>query len=160
MARVLIIAVAVLLGAASVWFLVPAPAATVADAPSSLPTSKDVASKPAYSGGPMSAEKRRTRAENLVGLPFKYISKDEVHSVSWFTDKGPQAIERAMDECAILASQELYVQHVMESADSSATDMEDPDVMEHLKSTRPSFKQLRNCVNAKSAYDGLFEAEG
>jgi len=161
MARVLIIAVAVLLGAASVWFLVPTSAATVGGAPSSLPSSKDVASKPAYSGSPMSAEKRRTRAENLVGQDFKYISKDEVFSTSWFTEKGPQAIERAMDECAIITNEELFVQHVMASADSSLTDSEeDLDVIAHLQATRPTFKQLRNCINAKIAYNGLFEAEG
>jgi hypothetical protein len=158
MARVLIIAVAVLLGAASVWFLVPTPAAT--DASASLPTSKEVASRPAYSGSPMSAEDRRMRAENLVGQPFKYISKDEVFSASWFTDKGPHAIERAMDECAIIANEQLFMQHIIESADSSVTDTEDLDVIEHLKSMRPTFKQLRNCINAKIAYNGLFKAEG
>lgn len=157
MARVLIIAVAVLLGAASVWFLVPTSAATVAGAPNS----KDVASKPAYSGSPMSAEKRRMRAENVVGQTFKYISKDEVFSASWFTDKGPQAIERAMDECAIITNDELFIRHVMASADSSVADSEeDLDVMAHLKTMRPTFKQLRNCINAKIAYNGLFEAEG
>ena len=98
----------------------------------------------------MSAEKRRMRAEGLVGQNFKYISKDEVFSTSWFTDKGPQAIERAMDECAIITNEELFVQHVMESADSSLTDTEeDLDVVEHLKAMRPTFKQLRNCINAK-----------
>jgi hypothetical protein len=159
MARVLIIAVAVLLGAASVWFLVPTPAAT--DASASPPTSTDVASKPVYSGSPMSAEKRRSRAEGLVGQDFKDISKDEVFSASWFTDKGPQAIERAMDECAIITNEELFVRHVMESADSSLTDTEeDLDVVNHLKAMRPTFKQLRNCINAKIAYNGLFEAEG
>jgi hypothetical protein len=157
MARVLVIAVAVLLGAVSVWFLVPTSAATVGGAPNS----KDVASKPAYSGSPMSAEKRRMRAEGLVGQKFKYISKDEVFSTSWFTDKGPQAIERAMDECAIITNEELFVRHVMESADSSLTDTEeDVDVLAHLKTMRPTFKQLRNCINAKIAYNGLFEAEG
>ena len=161
MARVLIIAVAVLLGAASVWFLVPTSAATIGRAPSSLPSSKDVASKPVYSGSPMSAEKRRTRAENMVGQNFKYISKDEVFSASWFTEKGPQAIERAMDECAILTNEELFIRHIMASADSSLTDdEEDLDVMAHLKTMRPTFKQLRNCINAKIAYNGLFEAEG
>jgi hypothetical protein len=161
MARALIIAVAVLLGAASVWFLVPTSAATVGGAPSSLPNSKDVASKPAYSGSPMSAEKRRMQAESLVGQNFKYISKDEVFSTSWFTEKGPQAIERAMDECAIITNEELFVQHVMASADSSASDTEeDLDVIAHLQATRPTFKQLRNCVNAKLAYNELFEAQG
>ena len=49
----------------------------------------------------------------------------------------------------------------MESADSSLTDTEeDVDVLAHLKSMRPTFKQLRNCINAKIAYNGLFEAEG
>jgi hypothetical protein len=158
MARVLIIAVAVLLGAASVWFLVPTSAATVGGAPSSLPSSKEVAS---YSGSRMSAEKRRMRAEGLVGQKFKYISKDEVFSTSWFTEKGPQVIERAMDECAIITNDELFVQHVMASADSSASDTEeDLDVIKHLNATRPTFKQLRNCVNAKLAYNELFEAEG
>ena len=136
------------------------PAATVAGAPTSLPTSKDIASKPAYSGSPMSAEKRRMRAEGLVGQNFNYISKTEVFSASWFSDKGPQAIERAMDECAILTNEELFIQHVMESADSSLTDTEDLATVEHLKAMRPTFKQLRNCINAKIAYDGLFEAEG
>ena len=84
-----------------------------------------------------------------------------MYSASWFTDKGPQAIERAMDECAIITNEELFVQHVMESADSSLTDTEeDLDVLAHLKTMRPTFKQLRNCINAKIAYNGLFEAEG
>ena len=61
MVRALIIAVAVLLGAASVWFLVPTvPLAKVADTPaaSDLPTPKEIMGKPVLSGGPMSAEKR------------------------------------------------------------------------------------------------------
>ena len=158
MARVLIIAVAVLLGAASVWFLVPTPAVTVADAPSSLPTSKDMAAKPSLSGSQMSPERRRMRAEELVGQKFKYISKDEVHSSGWFTDQGVAVIERAMDECAILTNEELFIRHIMASADSSVSDTEeDLDPIEHLKAMRPTFKQLRNCINAKIAYNGLFE---
>lgn len=161
MARVLIIAVAVLLGAGSVWFLVPAPVATVADTPSSLPTSKDMTATASASGSRMSPQKRLQRAEKLVGQPFKYISKDDVHTSSWFTDQGAQAIERAMDECAILASEDLYLKHVIASANSSARDSEeDLDGIEHLKSMRPTFKQLRNCINAKIAYNGLYEAKG
>jgi hypothetical protein len=156
MARVLIIAVAVLLGAASVWFLVPTSAATIAGGSSS----KDVASKPAYSGSPMSAEKRRMRAEQLIGEPFKYISKDEVYSKGWFTEQGAQVIERAMDECYLMTDSDLFWQHVKETADSDVLEMDEEEQVAHFKTTRPTFKQLRNCINAKRAYDELFEAKG
>jgi hypothetical protein len=166
MARVLIIAVAVLLGAASVWFLIPAPVATVADTPASLPTSKDlptvneVASTPVLSGGPMSAEKRRTRAEQLIGEPFKYISKDEVYSKGWFTEHGVQVIERAMDECFLLGNSDLFFQHVAATSDGALVDMDPEEAKEHLKEIQPSFSQLRNCINANRAYNDLFEAQG
>lgn len=79
MGRVLIIAVAVLLGTASAWFFVPAvPLAKVTDEPSA-------GSKVAQTDRPMSAKERRMRAEHLIGQSFKYISSDEVHSTSWFT---------------------------------------------------------------------------
>ena len=155
MGRVLIIAVAVLLGAASVWFFVPTvPLANVADGPAAR-------SKAALAGQPLSAQQRRMRAENLIGQEFRYISSDEMHSTSWFTDQGAPAIERAMDECAVLADAELYLQHVIAGADSSVRDTEeDLDGIAHLKAMRPTFSQLRNCINAKIAYNQLFEAKG
>ncbi len=154
MGRVIIIAVAVVMGALSVWFLVPAmPLAKVADAPNSV-------DKPALSGGPMSAEKRRTRAEQLIGEPFKYISKDEVHGKGWFAGQGVPAIERAMDECHLMSDGDLFWQHVKATADSDLLEMDEEQQVAHFKSTRPTFKQLRNCVNAKRAYDDLFEAKG
>jgi hypothetical protein len=54
MGRVIIIAVAVVMGALSVWFLVPTvPLAKVAEVPvsSSLPTSKEIMGNPVVSGG-------------------------------------------------------------------------------------------------------------
>ncbi len=109
----------------------------------------------------MSAEKRRMRAEGLVGQKFKYISKDECSARAGSPSKGPQAIERAMDECAIMTNEELFVRHVMESADSIAHGYgRGSGRAGALKAVRPTFKQLRNCINAKIAYDGLFEAQG
>jgi hypothetical protein len=163
MGRVLIIAVAVLLGAATVWFLVPtAPLAKVAEVPPSpnLPTSKEITGKPVLSGGPMSAEKRRTRAEQLVGEPFKYISKDEVYSKGWFTEHGVQVIDRAMDECFLMSQGDLFWQHVKATAVSDLLEMDEEEQVEHFKAVRPTFSQLRNCINAKRAYDELFEAQG
>ena len=157
MGRVIIIAVAVVMGALSVWFLVPAmPLANVSDAPSS----KETVGKPALSGGPMSAEKRRTRAEQLIGEPFKYISKDEVHGKGWFAEQGVPAIEHAMDECYLMSESDLFWQHVKATADSDLLEMDEEQQVAHFKTTRPTFKQLRNCVNAKRAYDDLFEANG
>lgn len=154
MGRVVIIAVAVVMGALSVWFLVPAvPLAKVMDAPAA-------SGKPLLSGGPMSAEKRRARAEQLIGEPFKYISKDEVHGKGWFAEQGVQAIERAMDECYLMSEGDLFWQHVKATADSDLLEMDEQQQVAHFKTTRPTFKQLRNCVNAKRAYDDLFEAKG
>ena len=67
-----------------------------------------------------------------------------------------------MDECAIITNEELFVRHVMESADSSTLRIRKKiwTCWQHLKAMRPTFKQLRNCINAKIAYNGLFEAEG
>jgi len=163
MARVLIIAVAVLLGAASVWFLIPTvPLAKVTEVPTSsdLPTSKETVSKPVLSGGPMSAEKRRIRAEQLVGEPFKYISKTEVYSKGWFADQGVQVIERAMDECFLLGDSDLFFEHVAASSEGDIEDMDTEETQEHLRSIQPSFAQLRNCINANNAYNELYEAKG
>lgn len=99
------------------------------------------------------------RAEHLIGQSFKYISSDEVHSTSWFTEQGASAIERAMDECAVLADGELHVQHIIASRESSARDTdEDLDrtaYLAYLKTMR--FNQFRNGANAKIAYNQLFE---
>ncbi|MBA4096705.1 MAG: hypothetical protein C0484_08050 [Rhodospirillum sp.] len=163
MARALIIAVAVLLGAASVWFLVPTvPLAkvTAVQTSSNLPTSKEIVGKPVRPGGPMSAEKRHARAEQLIGEPFKYISKDEVHSKGWFTEHGVQVIERAMDECYLMGEGDLFWQHVKETADSDLLEMDEEEQVAHFKAVRPTFTQLHNCTNAKRAYDALFEAQG
>ena len=163
MGRTLIIAVAVMLGAASVWFLVPTvPLAKVTEvkASSSLPTSDEIVGRPVLSGGPMSAEKRRARAEQLIGEPFKYISKDEVHGQGWFADQGVQVIERAMDECYVISEGDLLWEHVKATADTDLLEMDEEQQVAHFKTTRPTFKQLRNCVNAKRAYDDLFEAKG
>ena len=163
MGRVLIIAVAVVMGALSVWFLVPTvPLAKVVDGPtdSTLPTSKEFMGKSVLSGGPLGAEKRRTRAEQLVGEQLKYISKTEVYSKGWFTDQGVQVIERAMDECFLLGDSDLFFEHVAATSESEIQDMDPEETKAHLKSIQPSFSQLRNCINANRAYSELFEAKG
>ena len=163
MGRVIIIAVAVVMGALSVWFLVPTvPLAKVTEvpAPSSLPTSKEIMGNPVVSGAPMSAEKRRVRAEQLIGEPFKYISKTEVYSKGWFADQGVQVIERAMDECFLLGDSDLFFEHGAASSEGDIEDMDTEETQEHLKSIQPSFAQLRNCINANNAYNELYEAKG
>ena len=142
MGSVIIIAVAVAMGALSVWFLVPTvPLAKVAEVPvsSSLPTSKEIKGKPVVSGAPMSAEKRRIRAEQLIGEPFKYISKTEVYGKGWFTDQGVQAIERAMDECFLLADSDLFFEHVAATSEGDIEDMDMEETKEHLKSIQTTF---------------------
>ena len=163
MGRVVIIAVAVVMGALSVWFLVPTvPLAKVTEVPvsSNLPTSKEIIGKPVVSGAPMSAEKRRIRAEQLIGEPFKYISKTEVYSKGWFTDQGVQVIERAMDECFLLGDSDLFFEHVAATSQGDIEDMDTEEAQEHLRSIQPSFTQLRNCINANLAYNELYEAKG
>jgi hypothetical protein len=49
--------------------------------------------------GFLSEQKRRSRAEQLIGKPLKYITPDAVHSEAWYAERGKQVIERAMDEC-------------------------------------------------------------
>jgi hypothetical protein len=163
MGRLIIIAVAVVMGALSVWFLVPTvPLAKVAEVPvsSSLPTSKEMKGKPVVSGAAMSAEKRRVRAEQLIGEPFKYISKTEVYSKGWFTDQGVQAIERAMDECFLLGDKDLFFEHMVATSESDVEDMDKAEAKAYLKSVQPTSSQLRNCVNANRAYNELYEAKG
>src|SRR5262245_49321919 len=101
MGRVLIIAVAAVIGAMSVWLFTPTvrPAGVNPNMPvfkydpDASPQEDTTAPPP----GVMSDEKRRARAEQLVGKKLKYAT-DEVRDASWFAEQGVQVIERAMDE--------------------------------------------------------------
>lgn len=163
MGRVIIIAVAVVMGALATWFLIPTvPLAKVgSDAPAvtDAPGDEEEALKMALLNGPMSEEKRRARAEQLVGKPLKYVTDDEVHSSAWFTARGVPELERAMDECFLMTDPELYLRHLLETSDRALEDMTDADRLAMLTSIQPTFSQLRNCVNAHRAYAALFDAK-
>jgi hypothetical protein len=63
--------------------------------------------------GFLSEQKRRSRAEQLIGKPLKYITPDAVHSEARYAERGKQVIERAMDECYLVQE---YYQYAYEDA--------------------------------------------
>jgi hypothetical protein len=111
MVRVLAIAVACIAGMAVTWFLVPTSYVTAGVGNEAEASADDPADGPQIKTPMMSAEKRRTRAEQLIGASMKYLDGKAVRSVDWFRDRDRQTIERAMDECFLLTDMELYVQH-------------------------------------------------
>ena len=106
MGRVLIIAIAALVGAIGTWFLVP----TVQREPvnKDMPVftyDVDRPERPDAIDPPnsiMSSEDRHERAERLIGKPLKYITPDAIRTEAWYTEQGRSVIERSMDECYLL----------------------------------------------------------
>ena len=159
MVRVLIVAVACTLGALLTWLFVPTvqPAGVNEDMP--VFTYNPDAEEPAPTesvakNGMLSEEKRRVRAEQIVGQPLQYITGKKVYSTEWFSNLGSQKMERAMDECFLITDPLLYMEHNQALHDEdSGEDGDLPAVM--MK--QASLPQMLTCKNLFVAY---FAAHG
>jgi hypothetical protein len=160
MGRILVIALACMVSALGVWLLVPTvgPVPVNKDLPAFEydPDPAPKADTTAPKAGVITEEKRRLRAEQLIGKTMKYIVSSEVHSASWFTEQGSPVIERAMDECYLLSDPELYPRHVA-ALDGGEDPGEYPSMEAILAaSSRPmTIKQTQNCMGAARAYAQL-----
>lgn len=96
-------------------------------------------------------ENRRARAEQLVGEPLIYITNGRVISVDWLVDKGPNAVQRAMDECFLLVDETLSAEHVHALLEA---DLEDGELDESM-GFQMSVSQWRSCENAAQAYEQI-----
>src|SRR5215813_5872829 len=117
MGRVFIVLVACIAAAVGTWLLTPTiqPVGPNSDMPV---FSRDGDTQPAAKTKTvsrfdlMSKKQRYARAEKLVGKNLKYMRKDVVRSVAWFTNQGPDVVEVAMDECYLLVGENLYAEHL------------------------------------------------
>jgi hypothetical protein len=154
--RVFIIVVAAVLGAAGTWMFIPtaqlAPAntSTAALSQDSADSNEEAAKTPK-----MTEAKRRMRAEQLIGNPLKYITRDEAHGVNWFRERGEQALERAMDECYLLTNAGLYLQHIEALADEADIENAKTNPGAVVEKFRPTFTQMSSCANARIVYGEL-----
>jgi hypothetical protein len=160
MGRVLIIAIACVIGALGTWLFVPTvqPVPVNPDMPVFKydPDPAPKADTTAPKAGVITEEKRRLRAEQLIGKKMKYIVGDQVHAQSWFTEQGPPVIERAMDECYLLGDRDLYPRHLAVLAGEG--DPGEPPSMEAILAADKapmSIKQGQNCIGAARAYAAL-----
>jgi hypothetical protein len=161
MGRVLIITIAAVIGALGTWFFIPTvqsarinPDAPVFSGDAGLEEKENTTVPPK---GVMSDEKRRTRAEQLVGKKLKYITDGVVHSQSWFTEQGVQVIERAMDECFLVTTPDLYLEHISQVSEGGLDEVEDGDKLAALQKMQPTFRQIRNCAGVYRAYAALHD---
>lgn len=115
MGRVLIMAIACVVGALAAWLFMPTvqPVPVKRDMPVFEPNAEREGREDTTVPWAMSNEKRRLRAEQLIGKPLKLIAPDVVHSEAWYREQGSQVIERAMDECYLLLE---YYQYAHEDA--------------------------------------------
>jgi hypothetical protein len=151
MIRILIVGLACIVGVAVVWLFVP----TAQFAPASTNATESATSSKTVGSPGISPEKRRTRAEQLVGDSLIYISRDEKRSVGWFRQQDEHVLERAMDECYLLTDPDLYLQHVEELADDVDIANVETDPASVIEKFRPTFTQLSSCANARIVYGEL-----
>lgn len=158
MGRVLVVAVACVFGALVTWLFVP----TVQKVPVNPnmpvftydpdPAEREDTTAPKV--GMITEEKRRTRAEQLIGKKLKYAT-DEVRSKSWYLGQGTPVIERAMDECYIVTNMDMWMEHQSAVAEGGFDEVEPGDKNAMLRKMQPSFRQARNCANVMRAYAEL-----
>jgi hypothetical protein len=160
MGRVLVVAIAAVIGALGTWFFVPTDLVEIhasGSAQASKPAAQQQANGTAPRNSVISNEKRRQRAEQLIGDELKYATGDRVYSADWFRDQGEQVIERAMDECFLVTETDLYLQHRAALSDEDRGDVAGNDPMAMAAGFKPSFKQIQNCANVYRAYSALHD---
>lgn len=155
MLRVLAVAVACVAGVAITWFLVPTSYVTAGVGNGAADPSD---AGPEIKTPMMSAAKRRTRAEQLIGDTMRYLGKP-VRSVDWYRERDRQTIERAMDECYFLSDMELYAQHALAlRRDGELEIPEGADAQQRFAAMMtPSVADVQTCKNAYVVY---FEMHG
>jgi hypothetical protein len=159
MGRVLIIAIACVIGALGTWLFVP----TIQRVPVNPdmpvfnydPDATPKADTTAPKAGVITEEKRRARAEQLIGKKLKYIVSDQLHTSAWFTEQGVQVIERALDECYLVTTYDLYAQHIEAISEADSGDDENADPLASFQKAQPSLTQAKNCLNVARAYKAL-----
>jgi hypothetical protein len=104
--------------------------------------------------GMLSEDKRRLRAEQIVGEALQFITGNKVYGTDWFANLGTTKMERAMDECFLVTDPLLYMQHNEAIHDGDSGEDDDlPAVM--MK--QASLPQIMTCKNLYVAY---FAAHG
>jgi hypothetical protein len=147
--RVIIISVAAVIGATLVFMFVPTvqqvpvnPDMPVFEQPNQWTPPTDKLPK-------MSEDRRRDRAEDLIGEPMQYISPGRLITAKSIIGRGPEAMERAMDECFLLTDEMLSARHFKE-----VQDLIDSGVPESEIGRPKVFKsQLQSCKNIAEAYN-------
>jgi hypothetical protein len=152
---------AAVIGAVGTWFFIPTvqSARINPDVPAFSDNAgpEEKANTTVPPKGVMSEEKRRARAEQLVGKQLKYITNDVVHGESWFTEQGVQVIERAMDECFLVTTPDLYLEHLSQVSEGGFDEVADGDRPALLQKMQPTFRQIRNCAGVYRAYAALHD---
>jgi hypothetical protein len=87
-------------------------------------------------------EKRRARAETLIGDRLRIITPGERRSADWFVSQGAKTVQRALDECYLVLHHELYALYV---------DALGADEIEKSVLYGPNLKQRTSCANAYRA---------
>lgn len=87
-------------------------------------------------------EKRRARAETLIGDRLRIITLDERHNSEWFVAQGAKLVQRALNECYLLLHHDLYARYVEALGE---------DEVEGRARYGPNLKQKTSCANAYRA---------
>ena len=138
MGKILIIAVAAVVGAVATWFFVPTMQ------PSAAPGS-------AMQLEPINMEERRARAAKLIGKPLRYLTDDFARDFNWFWKQGPDAIDIAMDECELLMDGDLFARHVAAMAEQGITVKQGP----FSNFANPPLAQAKTCTDLTDGYSRL-----
>lgn len=100
----------------------------------------------------MSAEKRRARAEQLIGEPMKYIN-GTVRAADWFRDQGREVIEQAMDEGFLVSDLELRLQHVAALRREGEMEIPEGDARQRFAAmVNPPVSAIMTCKNVFVVY--------
>ena len=163
MGRVLLIAIACVIGALIGWLFMPTvqPAPVKRDMPVFEPNAERAEKEDTTVPWAMSSEKRRARAEQLIGKPLKFIAPDVVHSEAWYGEQGKQVIERAMDECYLLLEYHQYAhddapeEYAEDTADEAGWDEAGWEEQLSALTNPATTKQMKNCLNVYRAYHAM-----
>jgi len=87
-------------------------------------------------------EKRRARAETLIGDRLRIIVPEERRSTEWFVAQGAKVVQRALNECYLVLHHDLYARYVEALGE---------DEVEGRARYGPNLKQKTSCANAYRA---------
>lgn len=148
MARPVTIAVSAACGMVLMWLAMPVlrPAWENPDQPAfsdlrkfTAPPEGDAAAMKRYEA---LEEKRRARAETLIGDRLRIITPEERRSPEWFIEQGARVVQRALNECYLVLHHDLYARYVEALGE---------DEIESSTRYSPNLKQRTSCANAYRA---------